>query len=151
MLLVRTTAISRACVSEAEPDVTSCICEARQLHRSNLIVEVRSSHRALWRSMLMGGAMRVWSIAILCLIAQPLSASADVTSVTITARSVVADGHAFGATGSYEKLVGQIEFSIDPEDPRNARIADLAFAPRDAAAALTHTSRRRSTRSRAPR
>jgi hypothetical protein len=43
---------------------------------------------------------------------------------------VVADGHAFGKTGSYEKLVGRIEFAIDPNDRHNTRIADLAFAPR---------------------
>ena len=62
---------------------------------------------------------------------QPPWASADVASVTITSRSVVADGHAFGKTGSYEKLVGRIEFAIDPNDRHNTRIADLAFAPRD--------------------
>lgn len=75
--------------------------------------------------------MRAWTIAIVCLFVQPPWVSADVTSVTITSRSVVADGHAFGKTGSYEKLVGRIEFAIDPNDRHNTRIADLAFAPRD--------------------
>jgi len=59
--------------------------------------------------------MRACTIAILCLLAQPPWAYADVTSVTITSRSVVAGGHAFGKTGSYEKLVGRIEFAIDPQ------------------------------------
>jgi feruloyl esterase len=58
--------------------------------------------------------------------------SAEVTRVTISARSVVADGHAFGSTGRYEKLVGRIEFAIDPSDARNAAIADLQHAPRAA-------------------
>jgi hypothetical protein len=76
--------------------------------------------------------MRTWTIAIVCLFVQPPWASADVTGVTITSRSVVADGHTFGKTGSYEKLVGRIEFAIDPKDRHNSRIADVAFAPRDA-------------------
>jgi len=75
--------------------------------------------------------MRACTIAILCLLVQPPWASADVTSVTITSRSVVADGYAFGKTGSYETLVGRIEFAIDPNDRHNTRIADVAFAPRD--------------------
>ena len=75
--------------------------------------------------------MRACTIAILYLLVQPPWASADVTSVTITSRSVVAGGHAFGKTGSYEKLVGRIEFAIDPNDRHNTRIADVAFAPRD--------------------
>jgi hypothetical protein len=75
--------------------------------------------------------MRAWTVAIVCLLVQPPCASADVASVTITSRSVVADGHAFGKTGSYEKLIGRIEFAIDPNDRHNTRIADLAFAPRD--------------------
>ena len=76
--------------------------------------------------------MRAWTIAIVCLFVQPPWASAEVANVTITSRTVVADGHAFGQTGSYEKLVGRIEFAIDPNDRHNTRIADLAFAPRDA-------------------
>jgi hypothetical protein len=75
--------------------------------------------------------MRACTIAILCLLVRPPLSSADVTSVTITSRSVVADGHAFGKTGSYEKLVGRIEFAIDPNDRHNTPIADVAFAPRD--------------------
>jgi hypothetical protein len=60
------------------------------------------------------------------------SAHAAVTNVTITSRSVVADGHAFGATGSYEKLIGRIEFALDPADPHNTGIVDLQYAPRGA-------------------
>ncbi len=76
--------------------------------------------------------MRVCTLAILYLLLQPPCASAEVTGVTITSRSVVADGHAFGKTGSYEKLAGRIEFAIDPSNRHNARVADLDLAPRDA-------------------
>lgn len=61
-----------------------------------------------------------------------LPAWAEVTGVTITSREVVADGHAFGTTGSYERLVGRIEFALDPAAPHNARIVDLAHAAREA-------------------
>jgi hypothetical protein len=56
-----------------------------------------------------------------------------VCALEIQSRSVVLDGHAFGATGSYEKLVGVARFAFDPADPRNAAITDLALAPRNAA------------------
>ena len=59
-------------------------------------------------------------------------ASAEVTKVTIASRSIVADGHAFGASGSYEKLVGAIAFALDPAEPHNARIVDLDKAVRGA-------------------
>lgn len=57
-------------------------------------------------------------------------AAAEVIGVSITARSVVAGGQAFGETGPYERLVGRIAFAIDPEHPRNKGIVDLALAPR---------------------
>ena len=64
-------------------------------------------------------------------LAQPLSTSAEVTSVTITSRTIVADGQSFGSTGPYERLVGRIEFALDPADPHNVGIVDLNHARRD--------------------
>ena len=55
---------------------------------------------------------------------------AEVTRVTIASRSAVADGQPFGATGSYEKLTGTIEFALDPRNPQNTRIVDLDLADR---------------------
>jgi hypothetical protein len=69
---------------------------------------------------------------LLCLLLQPLSTSAEVTSVTITSQSVVAGGQSFGSTGPYERLVGRIEFALDPSDPHNGDIVDLNHARRDA-------------------
>ncbi|MGH2949038.1 MAG: alpha/beta hydrolase domain-containing protein [Solirubrobacteraceae bacterium] len=57
--------------------------------------------------------------------------AADKVDVEITRREVVANGQAFGAAGSYEKLVGTIAFQLDPEHPRNAAITDLDRAPRN--------------------
>ena len=53
-----------------------------------------------------------------------------VTSLEITHQSVVLDGHAFGAAGAYEKIVGVLRFGVDPTHPANQGIADLAQAPR---------------------
>jgi hypothetical protein len=71
-------------------------------------------------------------LALWCLLVPTLSAMAEVASVTISSREVIADGRSFGATGSYEKLVGRIEFALDPTEPHNARIVDLSYAPRGA-------------------
>ncbi len=58
----------------------------------------------------------------------PASAFAEVTKVTITNRTTVAAGQAFGKTGPYEKLVGTIEFSLDPANSHNKAIVDLEHA-----------------------
>ena len=76
--------------------------------------------------------MRGTIFVVLCLLVRPLSTFADVTGVTITSRAVVAGGHAFGTSGPYEKLIGRIEFALDPKDPHNRHIADLEYAPRAA-------------------
>jgi Alpha/beta hydrolase domain len=68
----------------------------------------------------------------LCALLAPWQASAEVRTVTIASRAIVAGGQAFGRTGPYEKLTGTIEFSLDPADPHNKRIADLTHATRAA-------------------
>ncbi len=67
-------------------------------------------------------------IAALALLA-PLAA-ADVRSVEIALREVVAGGKEFGDAGAYEKLTGTIRFAFDPANEHNARIVDLDRAPR---------------------
>jgi Alpha/beta hydrolase domain len=59
-------------------------------------------------------------------------AHAEVTRVEVTSRQDVAGGRAFGAAGTYEQIRGRIFFALDPAHPRNARIADIALAPRNA-------------------
>lgn len=76
----------------------------------------------------------------LCLVAQATSAAAEVTNVTVTSRTVIADGQPFGATGPYERLTGRIEFALDPADPHNRVIVDLEHAPRDAAGRVRFSS-----------
>src|SRR5574342_734491 len=75
---------------------------------------------------------RLLSMLVIAALLGPIGASAEVSKVTIATRSDVANGQAFGATGRYEKLTGTIEFSLDPKDRHNAKIADLSHAPRSA-------------------
>src|SRR5262245_19375398 len=77
-------------------------------------------------------AMRGFIVVVLCLLVHPCSTFAEVTSVTITSRTLLADGQSFGSTGQYERLVGRIEFALDPADPHNVGIVDLNLARRDA-------------------
>jgi hypothetical protein len=58
------------------------------------------------------------------------SSGAEVERVEITARSVFAGGASFGAVGPYETIRGRLFYAVDPALPANARIVDLALAPR---------------------
>src|SRR5687767_13687365 len=62
----------------------------------------------------------------------PAGANADVTRLRVERREVVLNGLAFGAAGPYEKLVGKVDFALDPTLPQNRGIVDLALAPRNA-------------------
>jgi hypothetical protein len=44
----------------------------------------------------------------------------------------VLDGREFGAAGRYERITARATIAVDPSGPRNAVIADLAAAPRNA-------------------
>ena len=60
-------------------------------------------------------------------------AQADITRIAITRiESPTFEGVSFGAVGQYEKLVGRAFGEVDPHDPRNAVIVDIALAPRNA-------------------
>jgi alpha/beta hydrolase family protein len=60
------------------------------------------------------------------------AADARVVRLRIERREVILDGRAFGAAGPYEKLVGKVDFALDPALPRNLDIVDLKLAPRNA-------------------
>jgi hypothetical protein len=52
------------------------------------------------------------------------------TELTITERQDVLNRQSFGCTGAYEQLHGSARFEVDPANSLNARIVDLALAPR---------------------
>ena len=60
-----------------------------------------------------------------------VDAAARVDRLELLRREPFAGGVGFGATGAYERLAGRLHFTVDPNDPANARIVDLAHAPRD--------------------
>ncbi len=76
--------------------------------------------------------MRCALFALLPLLMSPVSGFGEVTAVTVRSRAVVAGGQSFGSVGPYEKLVGRVEFALDPADPHNAPIVDLQHAPQGA-------------------
>ena len=49
-----------------------------------------------------------------------------------------AGGMAFGAVGPYERVIGAASGALDPADPRNAGIAGLDRAPRDASGLVAY-------------
>ena len=70
------------------------------------------------------------AIAMLTLVASV--SEARVVRLRIERREVILNGRAFGAAGPYEKLVGKVDFGLDPSLPRNGEIVDLKLAPRNA-------------------
>ena len=52
--------------------------------------------------------------------------------IRIAQRGPFTDGHAFGDTGAYERLVGRAHFSVDPQAASQSGIVDLDKAPRNA-------------------
>ena len=76
--------------------------------------------------------MRKVLVAAMMCVVVPSVTEAHVVKLRIERREVILDGRAFGAAGPYEKLVGKVEFGLDPALPRNGEIVDLKLAPRNA-------------------
>src|SRR3954467_9374560 len=76
--------------------------------------------------------MRQVLIATAVVMLAASAADAHVVRLRIERREVILDGRAFGAAGPYEKLVGKVDFGLDPSLPRNGEIVDLKLAPKNA-------------------
>ena len=74
---------------------------------------------------------KVLVTTMMCVLVSSVT-EAHVVRLRIERREVILDGRAFGAAGPYEKLVGKVEFGLDPSLPRNGEIVDLKLAPRNA-------------------
>lgn len=72
-----------------------------------------------------------WASAVACAVLAGRG-KAEVVRVEVRERGPFAEGHAFGRTGPYERIVGRLHCEVAPDDPANARIADLGLAPRNA-------------------
>jgi hypothetical protein len=67
-------------------------------------------------------------------------AQARITSITITSRTSPALGGASFAAGTYEQLDGVATGEVDPNDPQNAVITDIALAPRNASGMVEYST-----------
>jgi alpha/beta hydrolase family protein len=79
-------------------------------------------------------------IATLALMLTSSLAEARVVRLRIERRETVLNERSFGAAGPYEKLVGTVEFALDPDLPRNQQIVDLKLAPRNARGEVEFTA-----------
>ena len=83
-------------------------------------------------------SLRLALVAVAAIALMPLTVEAQITRIVIDparSESPTFEGRAFGPNGSvgqYEKLRGKAYGELDPADPRNAVITDLARAPRNA-------------------
>lgn len=72
-------------------------------------------------------------LGLLWVVVPASEAAARITRLVLTQVESPAFGAAtFGPAGAYERLVGTALGEVDPRDPRNAIIQDLALAPRNA-------------------
>ena len=73
---------------------------------------------------------RVTVLLVACLCAVPVSA--QVIRLEVTSREPMNEGRPAGAAGPFELIRGRVHGEIDPKDPHNTIIQDLALAPRNA-------------------
>lgn len=73
----------------------------------------------------------VMILACFFFLAGPTAIPGAVVRVHVQERRPFADGQSFGASGPYEAVRGRLFLEADPDDPANARIADLPLAPRN--------------------
>jgi Alpha/beta hydrolase domain len=72
-------------------------------------------------------------LALACALLAPSAAAAQVARLELTGPpQPILDGREFGAGGRYERITARATIAVDPVDPRNAVIADIAAAPRNA-------------------
>lgn len=69
-----------------------------------------------------------------------MTADARVVKLRVERREPVLNGKSFGAAGAYEKLIGKVEFALDPAAAANAGIVDLGLAPRNSHGEIEFTA-----------
>jgi hypothetical protein len=67
-------------------------------------------------------------------------AQARVVRLRIEHREKVLNGRSFGLAGTYEKLIGKVEFALDPAGAINKNIVDLNLAPRNSRGEVEFTA-----------
>ena len=72
------------------------------------------------------------ALAVLGAVACAAPAEARITRIEITRVEPAFGGRGFGAVGAFERVVGRAYGEVDPTDPANTAIQDLALAPANA-------------------
>jgi hypothetical protein len=70
--------------------------------------------------------------ATLAVLVAATTVEARVVRLRIERREPVLSGRAFGSAGPYEKLVGKVDFAVDPRLRQNRAVVDLERAPANA-------------------
>jgi len=89
-----------------------------------------------WRS-----AFSAAAFAAVATVGVAPQADARITRIEIlSVQSPTFGGTSFGAVGQYEKILARAYGELDPTDPRNALIADINLAPRNAAGKVEYST-----------
>lgn len=83
--------------------------------------------------------MRRWAL-LAATLAWAAPAAAQVTAFDVVEDVPAFAGRSFGAAGQYRRITARATISLDPADPRNAVIADIALAPRNPAGRVQATA-----------
>src|SRR5206468_4175716 len=80
-------------------------------------------------------ARRAFGLGVACMsFVAAGSARAEVTRFDIiSVERAALDGRSFDGVGTYDRIRARVTVAVDPRDRRNAAIADLSLAPRNAA------------------
>jgi hypothetical protein len=92
------------------------------LKRNGIQASLRLEETSMRRTAILAGALAL---------AQPAAAEVIRFELTGPPRPAL-EGRAFGAVGPYVEIRAKATIALDPADPRNAVIADIAQAPRNA-------------------
>ena len=80
-------------------------------------------------------------VLVAATLALPSSVDARVKKIVVEKKvSPAFDGASFGPAGVYETLAGRAFGELDPKDPRNALITDIALAPKNAAGMVEYVA-----------
>jgi len=112
-------------------------CHRVHAHATDILLPSLYQREGVMSILRIGGALIAAAFAV-C--ASQGGAQAEVARIEIASRVDVLGGKPFGDRGPYEKIVGKIFFSLDPEHPRNKAIVDLDKAARDPAGRVTFSA-----------
>src|SRR5215475_3063241 len=98
----------------------------------------------MMRSNLPGPSRRsaaLGAVALALLLVWAAPTHARVSRIVVDTKvSPAFNGQSFGSTGQYETLAGRAFGELDPNDPHNAIIQDIALAPRNARGMVEYTA-----------